>query len=150
MFLFYVPSFFKKGDTIQGGTLFKGGHYLRKYGMYIKNISYLWMWVHKAFFHRFLVLIQSTVLVQALEIVFPLWLMMNCLKTFCWFLFDWYLCTWYSPKGTVKLSKQSQCCDLTIFLVYIKKIKKLKCISVTILKWEWEQTESKQIGWLLA
>ena len=32
MFLFYVLSFFKKGDTIQGGTLFKGGHYLRKYG----------------------------------------------------------------------------------------------------------------------
>ena len=34
MFLFYVLSFFKKGDTIQGGTLFKGGHYLRKYGMW--------------------------------------------------------------------------------------------------------------------
>ena len=34
MFLFYVLSFFKKGDTIQGGTLFKGGHYLRKYGIY--------------------------------------------------------------------------------------------------------------------
>ena len=34
MFLFHVLSFFKKGDTIQGGTLFKGGHYLRKYGMY--------------------------------------------------------------------------------------------------------------------
>ena len=33
MFLFYVLSFFKKGDTIQGGTLFKGGHYLRKYGI---------------------------------------------------------------------------------------------------------------------
>ena len=32
MLLFYVLSFFKKGDTIQGGTLFKGGHYLRKYG----------------------------------------------------------------------------------------------------------------------
>ena len=32
MFLFYVLSFFKKGDTIQGGPLFKGGHYLRKYG----------------------------------------------------------------------------------------------------------------------
>ena len=32
MFLFYVLSFFKKGDTIQGGTLFKGKHYLRKYG----------------------------------------------------------------------------------------------------------------------
>ena len=32
MFLFYVLSFFKKGDTIQGGTLFKGVHYLRKYG----------------------------------------------------------------------------------------------------------------------
>ena len=26
MFLSYVLSFFKKGDTIQGGTLFKGGH----------------------------------------------------------------------------------------------------------------------------
>ena len=34
MFLFNVPTFFKKGDIIQGGTLFKGGHYLRKYGMY--------------------------------------------------------------------------------------------------------------------
>ena len=33
MFLSYVLSFFKKGDTIQGGTLFKGGHYLRKYGI---------------------------------------------------------------------------------------------------------------------
>ena len=33
MFLFYVLSFFKKGDTIQGGTLFKRGHYLRKYGI---------------------------------------------------------------------------------------------------------------------
>ena len=28
--LFYVVlSFFKKGETIQGGTLFKGGHYSR-------------------------------------------------------------------------------------------------------------------------
>ena len=27
----YLLSFFKKGNTIQGGTLFKGGHYLRKY-----------------------------------------------------------------------------------------------------------------------
>ena len=26
-------AFSKKGDTIQGGTLFKGGHHLRKYGM---------------------------------------------------------------------------------------------------------------------
>ena len=34
-----VP-FFKKGDTIQGGTLFKGGHYLRKYGT-SKNGSYI-------------------------------------------------------------------------------------------------------------
>ena len=33
MFLFYVLGFFKNGDTIQGGTLFKGGHYLRKYGI---------------------------------------------------------------------------------------------------------------------
>ena len=32
MFLFYVLTFFKKGDIIQGGTLFMGGHYLRKYG----------------------------------------------------------------------------------------------------------------------
>ena len=30
MFLFYVLSIFKKGDTIQGGTLFKGGHYMYK------------------------------------------------------------------------------------------------------------------------
>ena len=35
MFFFYVLSFFKKGDTIQGGTLFKGGYYLRKYGIHI-------------------------------------------------------------------------------------------------------------------
>ena len=34
MFLFYVLSFFKNGDIIQGGTLFKGGHYLRRYGTY--------------------------------------------------------------------------------------------------------------------
>ena len=47
MFLFYVISFFKKGDTIQGGTLFKGGKYMRKYGICICisisiyfNISY--------------------------------------------------------------------------------------------------------------
>ena len=33
MFLFYALSFFREGDTIQGGMLFKGGHYLRKYGM---------------------------------------------------------------------------------------------------------------------
>ena len=33
MFLFYVLSFFKKGETIQGGTLFKGGQYLKKYGI---------------------------------------------------------------------------------------------------------------------
>ena len=32
MFLFYVLSLFKRGDTIQGGTLLKGGRYLRKYG----------------------------------------------------------------------------------------------------------------------
>ena len=32
MILFYVLSFFNKGYTIQAGTLFKGGHYLRKYG----------------------------------------------------------------------------------------------------------------------
>ena len=37
MFLFYVLSYLKKGDTIQGGTLFKGGHYLRKYGNYSAN-----------------------------------------------------------------------------------------------------------------
>ena len=35
MFHFYVLSFFKQGDTIQGRILFKGGHYLRKYGMYV-------------------------------------------------------------------------------------------------------------------
>ena len=34
MFIFYVLYFFNKGDTIQGGKLFKGGYYLRKYGMY--------------------------------------------------------------------------------------------------------------------
>ena len=33
MFLFYEVTFFKKGDIIQGGTIFKGGHYLRKYGI---------------------------------------------------------------------------------------------------------------------
>ena len=35
MFLFYVLRFFKKGDAIQAGTLFKGGHYLRKYGIFV-------------------------------------------------------------------------------------------------------------------
>ena len=29
MFLFYVLSFFKKGDTIQGGSLFKGDNIQR-------------------------------------------------------------------------------------------------------------------------
>ena len=33
MFLFYVLSFFIKGGTIQGGTLFKGGHYLYSYSI---------------------------------------------------------------------------------------------------------------------
>ena len=50
MFLFYVLSIFKKGDTIQGGTLFKGGHYLRKYGicdaMYCCAIVEKGMYVH--------------------------------------------------------------------------------------------------------
>ena len=32
--MFRVLSFFKNGGTIQRGTLFKGGHYLRKYGIY--------------------------------------------------------------------------------------------------------------------
>ena len=32
MFIFYVLSFFKKGNTNQGGTLYKVGHNLRKYG----------------------------------------------------------------------------------------------------------------------
>ena len=41
MFLFYVLSFFKRGDTIQGGTLFKGGYYLRKYGIPKKLFGYL-------------------------------------------------------------------------------------------------------------
>ena len=40
MFLFCVPNFFKKGDIIQGGTLFKGGHYLRKYGIYRLIVDY--------------------------------------------------------------------------------------------------------------
>ena len=31
-FLFLVLSLFKKGDTIQGGTLYKGEQFLRKYG----------------------------------------------------------------------------------------------------------------------
>ena len=34
MFLFYVLRFFKIGETIQGGTLLKGGHYLRKYSIF--------------------------------------------------------------------------------------------------------------------
>ena len=29
---FLCTKLFQKRDTIQGGTLFKGGHYLRKYG----------------------------------------------------------------------------------------------------------------------
>ena len=41
MSLFYVLSFFKKGDTIQGGTLFKGGHYLRKYGAQAHDEIYI-------------------------------------------------------------------------------------------------------------
>ena len=35
MFHLYELNFFKKGETIQEGTLFKeGGHYLRKYGIH--------------------------------------------------------------------------------------------------------------------
>ena len=37
----YILSFFKKGDTIQGGTLFKGEHYLRKYGICLDLSSFL-------------------------------------------------------------------------------------------------------------
>ena len=33
MFLFYVLSFFKKGDTIQGGTLFREIRYIYIYSM---------------------------------------------------------------------------------------------------------------------
>ena len=40
MFLFYVLSFYKIGDTIHRGTLFKGGHYLRKYGI-LKIVGFL-------------------------------------------------------------------------------------------------------------
>ena len=36
--LFYVLSFFKKGDTIQEGTSFKGGHYLQKYDIQEKKV----------------------------------------------------------------------------------------------------------------
>ena len=39
MFLFYVLSFFNKGETIQGVTLFKVGHYLRKYGIPINKMG---------------------------------------------------------------------------------------------------------------
>ena len=42
-FEFYVlkgpPILWKRGDTIQGRTLYKGGHYLRKYGIWIKIIQ---------------------------------------------------------------------------------------------------------------
>ena len=41
MFLFYVLIFFKKGDTLQGGTLFKGGHYLRKYSIFVEIVGVL-------------------------------------------------------------------------------------------------------------
>ena len=34
MFLFYVLSFFKKGDTIHSFCIIQGGHYLGKYGIY--------------------------------------------------------------------------------------------------------------------
>ena len=51
MFLFYLLSFFKKGNTIQGGTLFKGGHYLRKYGKYIRSallyLTYTILCIHR-------------------------------------------------------------------------------------------------------
>ena len=53
---FYVLSFFKKGDTIQGGgrTLFKGGRYLRKYGMwlFLKNRN------HREKLHSYLDIFQ--------------------------------------------------------------------------------------------
>ena len=37
MFLFYVLSFFKKGDTIQGRTLFKGGILLKEIWYVMKH-----------------------------------------------------------------------------------------------------------------
>ena len=56
MFLFYLLSFFKVGDTIQEGPLFKGGHYLRKYGTYLKTkhtklLSYT-CWISKTLNHE--------------------------------------------------------------------------------------------------
>ena len=43
MFLFYVLSFFKKGDTIQGGTLFKEIRYFHsiKSGLQIANSTHM-------------------------------------------------------------------------------------------------------------
>ena len=41
MFLFYVISFFKEGNFIQEGTLFKGVYYLRKYGIQIFKIVFM-------------------------------------------------------------------------------------------------------------
>ena len=44
-FKFYAlnvrPIFWKREDTIQGRTLFKGGHYLRKYCIYLS--TYVWI-----------------------------------------------------------------------------------------------------------
>ena len=42
MFLFYVITFFKKGNTIQEGTLFKGGHMGGiTYPKFLENITTL-------------------------------------------------------------------------------------------------------------
>ena len=74
MFLFYVLSFFKKEDTIQEGTLFKGGHYTRKYGCYILHTSRPCLYFLK-------ILLNRKYFIFLLAFYLIMWLMKS-LKTF--------------------------------------------------------------------
>ena len=91
MFLFYVVSFFKNGDTIRRGTLYKGGHYLRKYG------KWFFFFTDYGVFERHS---QVDTILGALEmekeafqkaqlfswVFFPIWIIMAIVQAVCFVL----------------------------------------------------------------
>ena len=79
MLLFYVLSFFKKGDTIQGETLFKGGG-----GLLFKEIRYsLFMYIHTGSFacYNFFVHYFATEREQLLTLIFLMQVVLTCQNT---------------------------------------------------------------------
>ena len=115
MFLFYVLSFFKKGDTIQGGTFFKGGNYIRKYGAYFKTFNYciridrfykisshqIWMCKHKVFptLYPFVFLFQ--VLYNQFKFFLNFFFLLMACSQFIPELRIGYLYTYWVPLGFV-------------------------------------------------